>query len=194
MDALRSALTVIHVVTAILMVWPFYALVIVNQRTVLGPPLGDRADTYLENIIKNRTNPCLVFQATALITGLALVLLNGMGWESFVTVPALGLKLLLLVVIAGLLLYVRVRMQPRIDALFAQAGSPIPVEVGAQIGRLRLRRKRFAAVCMFIVLTISILGVQVRAPFPWWLTIVLVVATGAFTWRAYKTVTPYGWA
>lgn len=47
---------------------------------------------------------------------------------------------------------------------------------------------------MFIVLTISILGVQVRAPFPWWLTIVLVVATGAFTWRAYKSVTPYGWA
>ena len=82
---------------------------------------------------------------------------------------------------------------PRIDALFAQAGSPIPVDVGAQIGRLRLRRKRFSAVCMFIVLTISILGVQVRAPFPWWLTIVLVVATGAFTWRAYKTVTPYGW-
>lgn len=36
------------------------------------------------------------------------------------------------------------RTHTRIDALFAQAGSPIPVEVGAQIGSLRLRRKRFA--------------------------------------------------
>lgn len=193
MHTLLSTLTVIHIVTAILMVWPYYALVIVNQRAVLGPPLGDRVDTYLENIIKNRTNPCLVFQATALVTGLALVLLGGWGWESFVTVPALGLKLLLLLVIAGLLLYVRVRMQPRIDALFAQAGNPISADAGAQIGRLRLRRKRFASVCMFLVLTICILGVQVRAPFPWWLSGVLVLATAVFSWRTYRTTTPYGW-
>lgn len=26
------------------------------------------------------------------------------------------------------------------------------------------------------------------------LTVIHVVATGAFTWRAYKSVTPYGWA
>ena len=27
----------------------------------------------------------------------------------------------------------------------------------------------------------------------WWLTALLVIAIAAFTWRAYKSVTPYGW-
>ena len=73
METVISILKVIHVVTAILMAWPFYALVAVNQRARLGPPLGDRADTYMENIIKNRTIPCFVFQGTVLVTGLARI-------------------------------------------------------------------------------------------------------------------------
>ena len=85
-------LGVVHIVTAILMAWPFYALVAVNQRVRLGPPLGDRVDTYMENIIKNRTIPCFVFQATVLVTGLALVLLRGLGLEALIRLPALGLK------------------------------------------------------------------------------------------------------
>ena len=52
-----AILRVIHILNAVLMAWPFYALVIVNQRVRLGPPLGDRADTYMENTIKNRTIP-----------------------------------------------------------------------------------------------------------------------------------------
>ena len=54
MDDVISLLRVVHIVNAVLMVWPFYALVAVNQRGRLGQPLGDRADTYMENIIKNR--------------------------------------------------------------------------------------------------------------------------------------------
>lgn len=90
MYTMIAVLRVIHVVNAILMAWPFYALVAVNQRARLGPPLGDRADTYMENIIKNRTIPCFVFQATALVTGLALVLLRGLGLDALVTRPVLG--------------------------------------------------------------------------------------------------------
>ena len=194
MPAIISILRVMHIVTAILMAWPFYALVVVNQRVRLGPPLGDRADTYMENIIKNRTIPCFVFQATALITGLALVLLRGMGLDALVSNLALGLKFLLLLVIAGMLSYVHVRMQPRIDALFAQAGGdPVPEEIASSIAQLRLQRKRMASVCLFVVLTVSMLGVQVWTPFPLWLTALLVVAIALFTWRAYSSVTPYGW-
>ncbi|NIN93994.1 MAG: hypothetical protein GTO49_03180, partial [Anaerolineae bacterium] len=47
-----SILRVIHIVTAILMAWPVYALVAVNQRVRLGPPTGDRTDIFMENIIK----------------------------------------------------------------------------------------------------------------------------------------------
>jgi len=186
-------LGVVHIITAILMAWPFYALVAVNQRVRLGPPLGDRVDTYMENIIKNRTIPCFVFQITALVTGLSLVLLRGLGLEAFIRLPMLGLKFLLLLLVAGLLSYVHVSLQPQIDALFAEAGSPVPVDVASRIGSLRLRRKRLASICVFVVLTDSMLGAQVWTPFPLWLTALLVIAIAVFTWRAYQSVTPYGW-
>ncbi|MDR7426073.1 MAG: hypothetical protein QN152_12430 [Armatimonadota bacterium] len=194
METAISILKVVHIATAILMAWPFYALVAVNQRARLGAPLGDRADTYMENVIKNRTIPCYVFQGTALMTGLALVLLRGLGLDTLVTNPILGLKFLLLLLIAGLLTYVHTGLQPRIDTLFVQAGgNPVPRKISQQIGTLRLHRKRIASTCMFVVLTVAMLGVQVWTPFPLWLTVLLVVAIGAFTWRAYSSVTPYGW-
>lgn len=137
--------------------------------------------------------PCFIFQGTALVTGLAVMLLRGMGLEALVTNPMLGLKFLLLVLISVLLAFVHFGLQPRIDALFAQANSPVPAELAPRIGALRLRRKRVATVCMFVVLTVSMLGLQVWAPFPLWLTVLLIIAIGLFTWRAYQSVTPYGW-
>jgi len=61
------------------------------------------------------------------------------------------------------------------------------------IGPLRARRKRFASVCLFAVLTSAMFGVQVWIPFPLWLTAVLVVAIGLFTRRAHASKIPYGW-
>jgi hypothetical protein len=46
---------------------------------------------------------------------------------------------------------------------------------------------------MFVVLTVAMLGVQVWNPFSIWLTMAFVIAIGAFAWRAYTSVTPYGW-
>ncbi|MCK6623780.1 MAG: hypothetical protein DPW09_19250 [Anaerolineae bacterium] len=196
MDAIISILRVLHVITAVLMAWPFYALVAVNQRMRLGPPLGDRVDTYLENTLKNRVFPCYVFQATALATGLALILLRGMGLDTLVTNPVLGLKFLLLLVIAGLLTVVTFSLQPRLDALFARcdANGKILEAEAAQIRALRGRRKQLSSLCMFCVLTAAMLGVQTWAAFPVWLTIVLIAAMAIFTWRAYTSVTPWGWA
>jgi len=175
------------------MAWPFYALVAVKQRARLGPPLGDRTDTYMENIVKNGTIPCFVFQATALLTGVALVLVAGFSLGTLLTNLVLVVKLLLLLLIGGLLGYAYFRLRPRIDSLFAEVAQSGPGEVADQIGTLRLRRKRLASVCMFVVLIEAMLGVQVWAPFPVWLTAVLVVALGLFTWRAYSSVTPLGW-
>ena len=123
MAVLIDILKVIHIITAILMAWPAYALVAVNQRGRLGPPLGDRADTYMENIIKNRVVPCFVFQVTVGVTGLALVLLRGFGLGALVTIPVLGLKFLLLVFVMGLLGFVHFNLQPQIDVLFAQVAD-----------------------------------------------------------------------
>lgn len=193
MEGLIDVLRVVHIVNAILMAWPFYALVAVNQRGRLGLPLGDRADVYMENTLKNRIVPCFVFQGTALASGVALVLLRGHGLDALVSNPALGAKFLLLLLIGGLLSYVHFGLQPRIDALFAAASSPVPREVAARIGVMRLRRKRMASLCLFSVLTTAMLGVQVWAAFELWLTGLLLLAIALFTWRAYKTVTPWGW-
>jgi hypothetical protein len=193
MTDLISILRVVHIITAILLAWPFYALVAVNQRVRLGPPLGDRTDTYMENIVKNRTIPCFVFQGTVLISGLALILLRGQNLGMLVTNPVLGLKFVLLLLIAGLLSYVHFSLQPRIDALFYKAGYPIAPDQASKIGPLRARRKRLASVCMFAVFTSAMLGMQVWLPFPLWLTALLVIGIGLFTWRAYQTEIPYGW-
>ena len=62
MDATIDLLRVLHIAAAMLMAWPYYGLAAVNQRVRLGPPLGDRTDRYMENILKNRTTACLLFQ------------------------------------------------------------------------------------------------------------------------------------
>jgi hypothetical protein len=188
-----SAMRVIHIVTAILMAWPVYALVAVNQRVRLGPPLGDRTDTYMENIIKNRTIPCFVFQGTALISGLALILLRDQGLGALVENPILGLKFVLLLLIISLLSYVHFTLQPQIDGFLVQSSNPIEGEVARRIGSLRGRRKLIASICMFVVLTVAMLGVQVYSRFPLWLTLILLALIALFTWRSYKTQMPYGW-
>ena len=193
MTELISTLRVIHIITAILMAWPFYALVAVNQRVKLGPPLGDRTDTYVENIIKNRTIPCFVFQGTVLISGLLLMNLRGQNLSLLVTNLAIGLKFILLFLMAGLLSYVHISLQPRIDALFAEAGYPIEAGTASLLGSLRGQRKKMASVCMFAAFTSAMFGMQVWMPFPLWLTAVLVIAIGLFTWRAYTSETAYGW-
>ncbi len=66
METLLGLLRVFHVTSAVFMAWPLYALVSVNNRALLEPPLGDRTDVYLERVIKNRTMPCFVFQGTLL--------------------------------------------------------------------------------------------------------------------------------
>ena len=193
MSEVISVMRVIHILTAILMAWPVYALVAVNQRVRLGPPLGDRTDIYMENIIKNRTVPCFVFQGTALVSGLALIALRGQGLEALLVNPVLGLKFGLLLLLIGLLSYVHFTLQPRVDELLDQPGRPIEGEVASRIGSLRGQRKRIASVCMFVVLTIAMLGMQVYSSFPIWLTITLLALIALFTRRTYKTQMQYGW-
>jgi hypothetical protein len=194
MDILISVLKVIHIASAVLLAWPYYALAAVNQRALLGPPLGDRTDTYMENVIKSRTVPCFVFQATVLVSGMALVQLQGLGLSALITTPLLGAKFLLLLLIAGLLTYVHVALQPRIDTAFSEAvGDSMPSDLAKSIGEMRLRRKRIASICMFVVLTNVVLGVQVSAGLSVVVVVVLIVAVAAFTWRAFSSNTPFGW-
>jgi hypothetical protein len=195
MATLVSVLQVVHILAAILMAWPFYALVAVNERRRLGPPLGDRVDIYLENVVRGRVIPCFVFQATVMGTGLALIFLHGLGVAGLLANPALGAKFFLLIVIAALLGYVHAKVQPQIDGLFSTSpGAPMSSDVADTINALRLRRKRLASICLFSVLTMAMLGVQSWRPFPVWLTLAMLTVLALFTYRAYRSTMPYGWA
>jgi len=54
-------------------------------------------------------------------------------------------------------------------------------------------RKRLAAICLFLVVTAVLLGLQVYARFATSLTAVLIAAVALFAWRVYRTRIPYGW-
>ena len=85
-------------------------------------------------------------------------------------------------------------IQPQLDSLFAGlASSGAPQDLAKKIAGLRLRRKRMASICLFGVLSAAMLGLQVWAPLPGYLTLIFVLAIAAFVWRAYSTVIPYGW-
>jgi hypothetical protein len=196
MDTIYSILRVLHILAVVFMAWPLYALISVNERKALGAPLGSDSDTYMENIIKGQSRRCFIFQATAGITGVVLLLVNGMGLIALLGSWVLMAKTLLLFVVIGLLSYVINAIQPQVDALFGEAdraGGTFSADLSAAIGRLRLRRKRLAGLCLFLVITMIILGLQVYSPFYPWLTIALLILAGLFSWRAYRGPIKFGW-
>ena len=58
---------------------------------------------------------------------------------------------------------------------------------------LRLRRKRLAATCLFLVLVAAIFGVRLLVEFSPLVTIVVVLAAAALSWRAFRTGVRYGY-
>jgi len=194
MQTVLQILKFAHILAVVFMAWPLYGLIAVNERRRLGSPLGGWADRYMENIIKAQSMRCYIYQLTAGVTGLALVYFGGFALSSIFTNWVLVAKIILLLTLMGLLSYVHLSLQPRIDALFAQAGTDaVPEDLGAQVSVLRVRRKRLAATCLFLVITTVLLGLQVYARFNPLLTLVLVVLAALFVWRAYRTPIRFGW-
>ena len=182
----------LHVLTAVFMAAPLYNLIVVNERVRFGKA-HLQVDQYFENLIRSNAIRCYVYQATVLVTGVALVALRGPMTSLYLN-PVLLMKLVAFLLLTVFLSLVHFSIQPRIDASLAQAaGDSIPQPVAAVIGPLRLRRKRLAATCLFLVVTAVLLGLQVDARFAPSLTAVLVAAVALFAWRVYRTRIPYGW-
>jgi hypothetical protein len=183
----------IHVLAVVFMAAPLYNLIAVHERRRLGkaPFLIDR---YFENIIKGAAIRCYVYQFTALITGLLLLPLGGFLWSDLIMNPILLLKLILLLALTGLLSVVQFRLQPAIEALLKEVkGDEIPEGIAKQIAPIRLRRTRLASICLFIVMTIVLLGLQITSRFGLLATAILMVIAGLFSWRVYRTGVRVGW-
>jgi len=196
MDTTTGILHAVHIVAAMLMAWPYYALAAVNQRVRLGPPLGDRTDRYMENILKNRTTACFVFQLTILAGGFALIWSRVHAGEHdagyYLANWAIIAKIIILLAMAASLSVVRFVMQPQIDRLFGDY-SEISDEDKARIASLRVRRKKMSSGCMFLGFAAAALGVQFVFGLPVWALVLMLVLLAVWTWRSYMSTSEYGW-
>src|SRR3990172_5686005 len=196
MQNLYELLKFLHIISFVFMSIPLFNLIVVNERAMMGGGFVYATDRYMENIIRRGATRCYVYQTSVLVTGLLLLMFGPLGiqalWGNWVVL----LKTALLFVLMGLLSYVHLSLQPAIERRMAEVkpDGPIPENFAAQLKPFRVRRKRLATFCLFIVITTIILGVQVYGAFHPLVTVGLVALAALFAWRANKTLVRFGWA
>ena len=188
-----QAIKFLHILTVVFMAAPLYNLIVVNERLRFGKaPFA--VDRYFENLIKTNAIRCFVFQITAFVTGILLIVLGGQPLSTLFTNGVLLAKFVLLLILSVLLSYVHLGIQPRIESLLSQVqGNEIPPEILQKIVPWRVRRKKLAGFCLFFVITLVLLGLQVFVQFHLMTTALLLALAALFSWRVYKSPIPYGW-
>jgi len=195
MEVFYNVLKFLHVMGFVFMSTPLFNLIVVNERALLGPSFNYYADRYMENIIRRGATRCYVFQFTVLISGVLLLIFSPLGVEALWTSWVVLVKTLILFIMMGLLSYVHFRLQPKIESFMTQIGpkDTVPDGFAAQLKPHRVKRKRLATFCLFLVITAIILGLQVFDIFNPVLTIILIGMAALFTWNASKTLIRFGW-
>ena len=195
MESVYSALKFLHVIGFVFMSIPLFNLIVVNERAQFGSSFNYYVDRYMENIIRRGATRCFAFQATVLATGVLLLMAGPLGigalWSSWI----ISAKTLLLFTLMGLLSYVHLGLQPKIEALLADVGPERAASEGlaARLKPYRVRRKRLATFCLFLVIVTIVLGLQVYRSFGPVLTVALIALAGLFSWRANRTLVRFGW-
>ena len=185
----------LHILGFVFMSVPLFNLIVVNERAQFGAVFNYHTDRYMENIIRRGASRCFVFQTTVLVTGVLLLFLGPLGistlWTSWIVLA----KTLLLLTLTALLSYVHFGLQPRIEALLTGIDSEtsVPSDFAAQLKPYRVRRKQVATLCLFLVITTIILGLQVYGTFSPYLTAILIALAGVFALRVNKTLIRFGW-
>lgn len=190
-----EVLRFLHFMSFVFMTVPLFNLIVVNERAALGTSFDYQTDRYMENIIKNGASRCFVFQATVMITGVALLIFGGPGIDALWTNWVVLTKTILLGVLMGLLSHVHFNLQPKIEALLADLGpeSDIPTDLGQKLKPYRVQRKWVATFCLFLVITIIILGMQVYSTFDPKVTAALILLAALFAWKVNHTLIRFGW-
>jgi len=195
MDLVYDIAKVTHIISFVFMSVPLFNLIVVNERALLGASFKYEVDRYMENIVSHGAPRCFVFQATVLISGILLLIYGPLGIEALWMNWIVLVKTILLFLLAGLLSYIHFGVQPKIETILSnvQPERGAQENIMAELKPLRLRRKRMASLCLFLVLTIIILGVQVYALWDPFLTGVFIVLAGMFSWRNYTLLNRFGW-
>ncbi len=194
MEAFYDVFKFLHIISFVFMSVPLFNLIVVNERAMMGSRFVYATDRYMENIIRRGASRCYVFQGSVLITGILLLYSLNLDIEDFLGNWVLVTKTILLFVLMGLLSYVHFGLQPKIESILAGINPDTPPpDVTSQLKPYRVLRKRLATLCLFIVISTIILGIQVYRPFDSVLNIVLFILAGLFAWRANKTLIRFGW-
>ena len=195
MDAVYDLLRFAHIIGFVFMSVPLFNLIVVNERASFSKSFNYDADRYMENIIKNGAHRCFVFQSTVLITGVLLLITGPLGLESLWSNWIVATKVILLAVLMVLLSYVHFGVQPKIESIFAELGrdSQVPENLSSLLKLYRVRRKWMATLCLFLVITTIILGLQVYGSFKPVITMILIALGALFALKANKTLLRFGW-
>ena len=188
-------LVFLHVISFVFMSVPLFNLIVVNERASLGIPFNYYVDRYMENIIKNGAYRCFVFQSTVMISGLLLLVFGNLEFQALWTNMYVLAKVILLFILMSMLSYIHFNLQPKIELLLSNIGpdSEVLEDLVSQLKPYRVRRKQMATVCLFLVITSIILGLQVYAPFTPILTVFLIGLAGLFALKVNKTLIRFGW-
>ena len=187
----RIVALMLHLVAMLFMAAPLYALLAVGERGRFAVPPNYNTDRYLENILKNQPIRCYAYLLVILVTGLLLIWSRGWIWTDW----ALITKLVAFAALVSLLSYVHFIIQPHIESILAgwKPGEELPADKKASFLAWRVRRKRLAGACLFLVMTSLIMGLKVTWGYAPWLAAVFMVAAALFAWRAYHKPVPFGW-
>ena len=195
MNIFYDLLKFLHIMSFVFMSVPLFNLIVVNERAFFSSFFNYPVDRYMENIINHGAYRCFVFQSSVLLTGVLLLVFGPLGiktlWSNWIII----IKTILLFTLMGLLSYVHFKLQPKIEKLLANLGPdmPLPDSLFSDLKVHRARRKRMATLCLFIVITIIILGLQVYSTFNPVLTLGLIGLAGLFARRVSKTLIRFGW-
>ena len=194
MDHIYNIAKFSHVISFAFMSIPLFNLIVVNERALMGPSLNYATDRYFENIIKRGAIRCYVFQCTVFLSGMVILFL-GPGLSAIWTNWVLTAKTLILLLLMRLLSYVHFSIQPKIENLLESLSltESASANLAGKLAPFRILRKKLATVCLFLVITAIILGVQTYYRFHPFVSTVLVFLAAGFSLRANKSLIRFGW-
>ena len=194
MDHIYNIAKFSNVISFAFMSIPLFNLIVVNERALMGPSLNYATDRYFENIIKRGAIRCYVFQCTVFLSGMVILFL-GPGLSAIWTNWVLTAKTLILLLLMSLLSYVHFSIQPKIENLLESLSTiePASEDLPGKLAPLRILRKKLATVCLFLVVTAIILGVQTYSRFHPFVSMALIILAACFSLRANKSLIRFGW-
>ena len=194
MDHIYNIAKFLHVIGFPFLSIHLFNFIIVNERALMGPSLHYATDRYFENIIKRGAIRCYVFQCSVFVSGIVILFL-GPGLNAIWTNWVLTAKTLILLLLMSLLSYVHFSIQPKIENLLESLSpaEPASADLPGKLAPLRILRKKLATVCLFLVITAIILGVQTYYRFHPFVSMALILLAACFSLRANKSLIRFGW-